>query len=346
MWILFQVSKADHMTATSLLIAMATTAPVLRHQLQSVSTSRKAWMCFNCHYYTLTPSWIWSPWDVLAVLLVFFPWCICNSHSPPQHIFFRSNSFCLHMHSPTLFLLSSSLPSLSFSSSSSALSMFYSLSLFPLSITWSPVFFMLIPPPLLSISILPFLFFSTFTPHFFSPSLPSFLFRRGKWNQIHSHLPISSSHAKSRDHPPFLSSLFFFANSLCFPVALPLPFHVSPSLHPLFPSLVQLVKEEIHGSGEKGGKAGREWERRSGAGWGEGSGVSALYCGGLGGLRYTPIFCSKYHGLPVHCDYKGKPICCSLHKLCMLVFVHFLCEVPQLYVRAWKKEALLSSLNY
>lgn len=63
-----------------------------------------------------------------------------------------------------------------------------------------------------------------------------------------------------------------------------------PSLHPLFPSLVQLVKEEIHGRREKGGKAGREWERRSGAGWGEGCGVSALCRGGLGGLRYTPIF--------------------------------------------------------
>lgn len=63
-----------------------------------------------------------------------------------------------------------------------------------------------------------------------------------------------------------------------------------PSLHPLFPSLVQLVKEEIHGRREKGGKAGREWERRSGAGWGEGCGVSALCRGGLGGLRYTPVF--------------------------------------------------------
>lgn len=38
--------------------------------------------------------------------------CICNSHSPPQHICFRSNSFCLththtrtHTHSPTLPLL-------------------------------------------------------------------------------------------------------------------------------------------------------------------------------------------------------------------------------------------------
>lgn len=161
----------------------------------------------------ITPSWLKLHhgsgllWDVLAVLLVFFLWCICNSHSPPQHIFFRSNSFCLHMHSPTLFLLSSSVPSLSFSSSSSALSLFYSLS--PSFHNVIPCFFMLIPPPLLSISILPIP--PPHSPHIFLPPLPhhsSFAVENG----IRSTLTFPSLPLTLNPETTllFLSSLFFF----------------------------------------------------------------------------------------------------------------------------------------
>ena len=224
-----------------------------------------------------------------------FLWCICNSHTPPQHIFFRSNSFCLnththtHTHTDTHALTHSPSP--------------------PISPSLSPPSALLLHPLLFCCLILGFSFYplfpqcdppaTTIIPFFKSP-LPLFSILHPSSISFHIHPIISlsfplfhsqqnhtdvlspsllSAHSLSLIQnskttlSPLLSSLFFLCSLFPFPCGPPPPFSCFP-LPPSSLSLAGSVSQRRDSRKERKGGKGRtrvrvqEWGRLGRGVWG------------------------------------------------------------------------------